>query len=410
MDLLNPAPTFSNGQVFSAGAHGNALCQCIQDLHDSVLSSFHEAFGGGKSAVRAYTGAIRHRYNLLDWKYTIVSGTVYLAYTSAASVKTTITGTSNTGAGTYSGQTDLTSLGFVDGDFYTVTIEGGGEYYLELLREARAPSYPTLTTFADGTVPTAAQWQALSDYVTELGHETTYPYVPLVRTPTDTTGSQFIGTMHHQCRYLHLEVCRGGTISVKVNGNEVGPYTGGSGGGSADNITPDVDLDGIATPPDYGDDYSLEIGTSGPGMLFTLYEWPGETEEVASWQTLPSWAHGDYLYGSTTAQKVQTVVADLGVLAAVAKYQNYPCGEHWVTEDWRFQMRRHYRYLHFYHETGDSEPKIAYLVGASYKEMTLSTGAAGPWQVFDLDTVERLWPSTFYLIAGCSYVLEDVEP
>lgn len=403
----------------SAGGHLNALVRSVQDLHDTVLS-FHEAFCGNKSAVRAYTGGIRHRYDLLDWSYKIGSGTIYLAYTDILGNKTMITGTSNTGAGAYSGQADLSGLGFVDGDFYTISIEGGGDYEIWLIREARAASYPTLAAFNDEVVYTAAQWQALSDYVEELAAETTYPYVPLVRTPTNTTGSQFIGTMHHQCRYLRFEARWGGSISVKINGNEVGPFTGGTGDGPEGNIQPDIDLDGIASPADYGDDYTIEISTSTPGMLYTLYEWPGEVDDAAGWATLPQWTHGDYVYGSTTAKKIAPILTDLGILGVSAKYQNYPCDSAWVTIDWRFQMRRHYRYLHYYHDSAIVDgapvdampPHIAYLIGASYHEQTmpLPVFGASPWVTFDLETVDKLWPSTFYLITGCKYALEDVEP
>jgi len=406
----------------SAGGHLNALVRSIQDLHDTVLS-FHEAFGGTRSSVRLYVGGIRHRYNLLDWSYTIISGSLNIAYVSVAGVKTVISGAGNSGAGTYSGQTDMSSLGLVEGDFYTVFVDTADAVYdVWLIREARATSYPTLAAFSDEVVYTAPQWQALSDYVEELATETTYPYAPLVRAPTNTSGNQFIGTMHHQCRYLHFEMRWGGAISVKVNGNEVGPFTGETGidPGTLGNIWPDIDMDGIASPVDYGDDYTIEVNTSISGMLYTLYEWPGDVDDVAGWVALPQWAHGDYVYGSTTAKKIEPILTDLGLLGATAKYQNYPCGSAWVSHDWRFQMRRHYRYLHYWHDSNSTggvlhdpdQPKIAYLIGASYHEQTLPPPVVGasPWMTFDLESVDKLWISTYYLIAGCSYAIEDVEP
>lgn len=442
-------PTFAQGQPLSAGAHLNSLATAIQVLLDDTLG-FQLPFSGFETVpvwdwAIEWTGAIRHRYDRLDWAYQIMNST---------SAKITINGgdvpgTSNSGAGTYSGQADLSGLGLAAGEFYEIAVDTGADARVRpwLLAETVDLSYPSLAAFADESTPTAAQWQALSDYADVLADELNHPYAPVMRTRR-TSGNMFTGTMYHRCQYLAYEIAiqapyyrsdypalsgdRYTEAHVYLDGTEVARFRVGDdwgagpglpvqeqyvGGASVSHVfSGQIDLDTCGVPLVLGATYTIHIeitrtgvwGDLGWGRLYKLAEIPAAAPALAGWVALPTWAHGDYVYGDSTAKQVATLKTDLELLQAVATYHNIPCVSQRAGDDWRFYMRRRYRWLHYRNAAGES-PKIGYDYAGETQEASLPD-AESAWQVYDLESAEGLWPGTEYLLAGVTYALEDVEP
>jgi hypothetical protein len=145
--------------------------------------------------------------------------------------------------------------------------------------------------------------------------------------------------------------------------------------------------------------------------------------QATGYANATAWAHGLYVYGSTSDPNVQQTVDNLGALDDVVNPVNWVCplrneGEA-STNAFLFGVR-HRRWLHYvsnsYVDTDTGETVIedgvlAYNLRGAETTVTLPASVTfGVWMAADLDSIDGLWPGTPYHIGGVSYAVEDVAP
>lgn len=221
-DVYGSPPTFTAGQVLSASGHLNALQGYINALHDDFVG-VNLPFCGLHQVdswrwTYNYSGIIRHKYDLFDYKIEILAGGDSEGPVEIRIDGKTVPGSSHTGIGTHSATgVDISSLGLTVGNFYEVTLYGptGPRMAVWLMRETATLSLPTLAAFTDDTTPSAAEWQDLSDYATVLANGLQRPQQLGLATyySNFSAGNQTAdravhlkGTANHRGRYLAYSI------------------------------------------------------------------------------------------------------------------------------------------------------------------------------------------------------------
>jgi len=458
MPIWESPPIFSDGQPLSASAHLNTLAHCIQLLHDDALG-WQPPLSNARYGSPWY-GAIRHKYNSLEYKIHIEDGgTTHITYNGVEIVTKVWTVD-----GDFSGTVDLTSLGLTVNSFYFLEMTHTGSsghasmvHIWEVMPASILPFVPTLISFTNETVPTAAEWQALSDYATAMHTILSHPYVPTLRTEKFLNEKGWIGTIEHRCQYLMYEFTLqattysesreyGNTARLFANGEVFAlfhvqhPFI--------EDAPPTVYVENhdIPRPGEYtfagaldlsiwlpslvlGVPYFIELEAdstyNGGGVgdytggshvnVDQLCEAPGGIDILTGWQSLPTWEHPDYVYGSTTAKQIQILKENLELLGSTFVYRNPACTKNRQNWDWRFAFQRRHRFLHYYCDEGadvirgDAMPsKIGYERNGT-QEATIPDGNH-EWMMYDLDSAQGLYPGTNYLVTGARYAIEDIIP
>ena len=432
-------PTFAAGQVLSAEQHLNALARNAQVLFD-VLNAPQAPFSGvcfwsdstpGNDSFKQWDGWLRHKANLLYWKITCWEG-------GSATVKVNgVVVAGCGGSGTFTGTANLGNLGLTYNQFYRVEVTGGN-FAVWLLRAYVMAFYEDLPTFANGMVPTAGEWQALSNNYREVYDTIVPPARPAFTVPvTGGSPTPWIGSFQHQCRYLSYN------IALKLPGAPDNEYVEGKiyvndtliatfrigdpwgspppspayseyvGGVDEHGFIGQLDLESFGLGLVRGDDYRIwvtgERNDWWNGIAnvqpWLLYELPAVTPTLAGWTPPPTWAHGDYVYGTTTEQNVLLLKNDQVALRDVASFLGYP-----VLNERGYGMlhTRRWRWLHYTNEKNDA-PELQY-VTTELQKITLPTayenGVQG-WKVYDLDSAAGLYPGMTYHVFNVQAIFED---
>lgn len=437
------APTFVDGQVMSAAFHLNGLQRTIQELRDKFLG-YQMPFTGGYGVDR-WTGIIRHRYNTLYYSVQTFPSTPLPAYLKINNI--TVVTINGTDADTVS----LASLSLTEGEFYTVELVGSN-VSVRMLYETYTPTLPTLVSFAADTVPTAAEWQDLSDYADALADLMDAPQPtglcnngPVTWAPGKTV---YLGTFDHRCRYLayHVWLQRpyntaddGGRPWIegylridgtdvwmrRVHDNRATSDPGGVDFGQDNAVDMHyvglLDLDTYPGTLNVGDTYELtlyvetntNIDTMKDARLWWAYEAPAGDEAIAGWTDFAVWNPGNYVWGDsnpyTPARNVATIKDNMELLGSLAVYRNYPSRERNVL-DQLYGVRRK-RFLHYRNDEEDS-PSIAWTFNDDGEDDDDEQESGLPsakdqWLALDLESLERFYPGTRYKLTGVKYAIED---
>lgn len=420
--LYGNLPTFTAGQVLSASAHLNTVNRYIGSVRD-------DCFGTSIPYIGNTTNIIRHRWNTLTY-YVIANGAGAIIYNGS-------TVASWASSGTKSGTADLSALGLTVGNFYSITVTGTNPLIYQLY-ETTTPSYPSLATFADGTTPTAAQWQDLADYAEELGDMLNHPYSLSTRWRGRSATTLACGVTH-KARYLFIDAL--------IIASDDGPHTSASLQFMYDPLGPAqqiintwsttnrlrlrayIDMTTEVPALSFTDVYNFSLHWSGDGLpdfwLYAVYETPCNASSCSHAQATgyanpTMWEHGDYVYGSTSDPKVQQITANLAALDDAVTPHNWACPLRYEGDNAFLFGVRHRRWLHYMSasyvddDTGDTvqeTPVLAYnLRGAETTVSLIPSSTEGQWMAADLDSVEGLWPGVSYHIGAARYAIEDVEP
>lgn len=480
MGVFGYPPTFTAGQVLSATAHMNTLQEYVQGLAD-VWRGPQLPFAGQLTMQQkgwsfAWSGVIRHKYNSFRWEYVILKNGPLSIYINGNLVPG-----SNTSP---AGVVDISSMGLTENQFYDITITAPADTYFQLwlLREERTPVYPTLANFNDGDVPTAAEWQALSDYASEISNRLDYPGAPVSQYHIKMDGNSQdlgfypqLGIINHRCRHLAYSIYlrtpywgdtsiysppesvrntgeRWSCARIYANGSLAAKFVIGSshegadgvgewfqyvpgGPGSYHTFSGVLDLDvypGGITP---GADYKLFVhckdstywDTDNECRVNYIYEVPDMITDTLGLTPFVDWAHGNYVYGSTSSPRVQTVKTNMQLMAAYNVYHNNATRQILNAENINtaFMVRR-WRYLHYRNPAKVDEvvdPNGVIIVAGVNPKPTISwyyqgkkqtanlPDASTRWMAYDLDSAPGLFPGIEYEISGLvTYAIEDWVP
>jgi len=201
-------PVFYSGQIFSATVHGNALQAYVQNLSDDINGIQMPFMGvywlGDLEYTYEWSGRIRHKFNTL--RYWVKSAAQILVNNTVVQ--------EFSAPGWHSGTVDLSALNLSIDGIYEVRVTAlNGQFRVLLLAETTTLTLPTLASFADGTAPTAAQWNDLCAYASILAQSRMLPqptYAQHVQTAPwsrQWTGVfPFYGTLQHRARYLAYSI------------------------------------------------------------------------------------------------------------------------------------------------------------------------------------------------------------
>lgn len=466
MSPWSPPPVFAHGQYLSAEAHLNTLARCVEHVFALYLRNQTPFTGYSWRGIhkslrtmslplpdgwrRAWRGAIRHKRTLLRYRiaYSADAVTGLKLRIVADNIHTVVLNVQS-GAGEITGTIDVSSLPY--NGFYMVAVDmqaansafgdviGEGTFSLLELYEENVVSYENLPSFYNGTTPTAAQWQMLSDRVQSLYSQLMTPR-PLFlggwqEQGVGNQGPVWRGSLYYLHRYLYYD--------VRIRP----PYEDGVTRAVLTVNNTDFELGAVITPthrypaphnPDEGDtsfDFwtfrgTLDLGslnlaegtkypivlsmtTEGDVKLSTvkLYALWSQTPSVPTrpwWNMMPSWTHAALVAG---AGNVKTIRDNLEQLSQRVVYRNLPAVYRHRSQPGLWHTRT-YKYLHYYIEPETENPeevKLGYWSGARWEEISLPSDA-GQWHVYDLDSARRLWEGGIYRLSNVSYALEDVEP
>ncbi len=440
-------PTFTAGQILSANGHLNALARAVRYLFGlEVMATmpFSGVDASGVSSAPIWQGYIRHRKTTLAYSFTLGAATGHtnygrIYYNGQLVVEHSL---SNGASQTFTGTTDLSTLGLTTGQFYPVEVYLQGTQglppnwpylHLHYIWETYSPTYPTLANFNDGDTPTAGQWQNLSDYADELFNVLSYPRVGFAARKSGPALWQ--GGVRHRVDFLLYQVRL--KQAHKGSGLQCRMYING-----VQRDTIDIDVDTPTRTPENRADYEwqdkyrpylVQFDLSGLGLaagdVYTLkfdlssgedpwidaqlpkavidfaYEVPAANVTPSGWIDLPVWTHADYVYGSTTAKRVRDIKLDLEWLGARAFYKNMPC--RLALQPYGLRFVRLHRWLH-YKPRQNGRPRLGYYVDR-WREVTLPTDETADWLVYDLDAADHLFPGTRYLVLDADYAIEDKD-
>lgn len=439
------APTFTDGQILSAALHLNALQRFVQEQHDELLS-VQMPVTGIADADRVWTGAIRHKVNSLDYVVKVTTTRQHLTLAVNGGTAATLSG-----VGLKTGTIDLTGLGLAADAFYLVTVTADHDYFeVHLVRERSAASYPALASFADGTTPTAAQWQALSTYAdtaqaTLGGPSAVGSWDARSHTPV----SEYIwaGTLNHRCRYLafgfllrapynpaddgglpyidgYIGVNGTGVVRRRCGRNEPSPSASYDFDQTADGEklwTGLVDLETYPAPGGaglaIGEDYLLTFGAYDSttydlftlGRLQYLYETPDPAgEALAGWTAWETWSQGDYVAGSSNSgtpnRKITAIRNNLLALGAAAPTYYNPAARQ--MDEYNLFGCRKRRFLHY---RSSGQTAITWTARGKEQQSGLPE-AIDWWLTLDLDSLDGLYRGVGYRMEGVLYAIEDDAP
>ena len=447
-------PTFVDGQIMSANAHLNRLSRAVRHLL-GVYQSPRMVFPGVLKVgfVSSYTtiwsGAIRHKTDTLhlSWRQygeTIKVRVLYGTITAYESDWITAVGEEQ-----FDLEVDISGAGLTVDSLYTVSFQirrqtGTCEdcwLWLMDLSEGGSPggSLPTLPGCNDGDTLTAAQWNALSRYAEVLYQMGSGPQAgyPAVRSKLTTVYRMLDGGIRHVSDSLVYQVWRkrdnlgkNFVLRIQVNGVTVASFD--------DSSSPVYTLENSGTPFPLANLYYPYTGTINlsslgltPGLVYRvhvkgddpdsvyerdrglidyLYEVPSGSSPTG-WILLPEWGHGDYVRGSAGTPKVKDIRDDLEWLGARLEYYNPACRYWYAPEDkypLGFWFVRRGRYLHYYSES-EKSPRLRYYADG-WQEVSLPAESSDAWRVYDLSQLPLLTLGRRYLVQGCEYAIEDIDP
>lgn len=444
-------PTFVDGQIMSANAHLNRLSRAVRHLLGTYQTA-RPVFAGARkvgltsSYATWWTGAIRHKANTLRIAWIQYGETIWIRIKYEDIVVAEFSKTA-VGEQTFDESVDISGAGLVDGEFYRVTVEikrdsGTCElcwFWLLDLAETESASLPTLPDCDDDDVLTAAQWNALSQYAEALyaAGSGAQPGFPLVRSKLTTVYYMVAGGIRHVSNSLAYRVWRkksnpgynfelkivvNGTTLVSLDDSSTPTYTE-----DCDDAFPlddlyypyidTLDLSGLGLSA--GEPYQVHVwgdDEDSPyehdrGLVDYLYEVP-DMSLPSGWTALPEWTAGDYVRGSAGTPKVKDIRDDLAWLGARLALYNPAC-KRWYSPNDEFPLGFYLvhgaRYLHYYSES-EKTPRVRYFAGGEWQEVSLPADSSDDWRVYDLDQIGLLAAGRRYLVQGCEYVFEDVDP
>lgn len=407
MGIHGSLSNFNQGQVISAAGHLNTLQQYITLVHDDVAG----VSVPGQASATCY---VRHTWNTLAYSLVRNSGTITIKYDNTT-VATFASGT------TLTGTIDLTSYGFAVNQFYAVTVTGSATIYY--LREQNTASYPTLAAFTNGSIPTAAQWQALNTYAAALSDNLDVPlplntrlygeanfnlYYPMVHRGRNLVFG-FRATAPYQC---------GGGGHTRVELWSAGGNLFDQSYGASTSVETVLDLSTLYPALAIGQNYRLNLIVSqssgcefeGYFYLFKLYEYPSASDAAPSWTAFAKWVHGDNIWGNSNGGggqvKMTTIKSNLQALGGIVTGLNYmtPQRADAGANAFLYGIRRR-RFLHYKTYT-DQSCTVNWMFQGEAQQTTLPESASS-FMAADLDSLEGLTVGTHYWIGGTEYALED---
>ena len=493
-DIYGAAPNFSDGQILSASGHLNPLQAYVQALRDDfagVAMPFSSDFYARVCTfvIRHKHDYLAYRYVIFS------GGLAASVQINVGGTWQTVPGSTHTGAGTYdSAGTDISGLGMVVDEFYEIKVEIGYETaaqgrltVVSMYERPTLYGLAALSPFYDSQVPTAAQWQALSTRAQVLG---SYIYAPqpLGQRTWDASSNedgrawlaQVLGTLNHRGRYLaySFQALRSDNrlddpespdngdhwtdCGIKINSISVlrrrtgGASAPGSAAPGEDYLFTDareqtytgvLDLNTYPGDLTIGTNYLWEFVTDsvggdsggGPGLggsnanagLHYLYEIPDEVASLPGWTNFTAWTHGLYVRGDSGTPQVQTLIANLNLLASNLNTQNWASVmDRGVGPAWGLYGIRRWRFLHYRTDPRDNrsnaddenpydplpgqnerqitaDPVLIYMHKGEEKRVSL-TDAYQQWQVVDFESSEGLAPGVPYKLENVKYAIEDI--
>jgi len=431
-------PEFAAGQVASAEAHLNGLARTTQVLHD-VWTGYSAPCRGNLPQANWY-GWLRHRWNVLYYLIRCWGGgtaNVYYAGTWLASVS---------GDGTYSRYLAVPG-GLTVGQFYPLAVTGSS-FDVIFLGEVGTDVAYSLAPFTDGTTPTAAQWQTLSNVANEL-HDRQYLPIPgFPVTPMAVNALDCTAQVRHHCRYLHYEIkvqqpyndeagARWSQTKLYVNGvhlltcrvDKFGApppaaqppvidwWQNPSGSGTHE-FSGELDLDTLLPGLPYGQWYTVQVygetSTFWDGekkwQTRLLWEVPAAAPSISGWQPLSTFGHGDPVRGDSAGARVKPLRDNLLLLQGLTTQYLPAARDEMVTETRSRGHWRKYRWL-WYTNVEGATPKLLY-DAESAEEVSLPNAYVNgvqTWQAFDLDTAHGLYPGMRYWLGGVQCSIEDCD-
>jgi hypothetical protein len=460
------APAFYAGQVMSASAHLNRLARCINYLYGitgvaaAPLSAF-ELVGYHRNSYIFWEGEVRHKSDTLSVSFVTNGQSFRLRIRIDEVLVSTGADTMYAAGSIHTVDVDISGAGLAADQFYHLKVEAydepvGGDHceacYILAIDVAETLDIsgvlPTLAAFDDGDVPTAAEWQGLSDYADALHSTAIAPVVPI---PSLWGKSVFVdglgdpvltdlfhGGSIHYARYLLYQVQRRTSrttydIHVRINGltqatiddatmprtaseSELGPtgywvYTGS------------IDLEALGLT--IGELYEIAVeGNEGEdpyelyanGILDYLYESATPVGLSGGWVTPPTWEAHDYVTGDSGAKPVQQLRDDLISLGTNIAFRNR--GTHIrygkaIDSHGTTIFSSGYWFIHahqwLHYNVEDSSATLVYFFNG-WKSVPLSADDPdGTWVSFDLSAQEGLIPGMIYLVRGVNYAIEDVN-
>jgi len=449
------APTFVNGQVLSAALHLNGLQREIQQTRDlffgpqAVFSGYVYPWEAARGW-EAWTGVIRHRYNTFQYDVVVYNAddlpvTITLDDQVVATFST---------LGAKAGSVDISGLEIDLNAFYVVKLSSKDVRVNLLGEDAALPAFAP-ATFADGETPTAAQWQALSSRTNSLMSvldEPTPLCAPNGGWKDDSLSYiSWTGTANHRCRYLAYRIWMvkpfhdsdgGGpgwmNMELAINGTvrmwrRLGPFQEPPGAPNFPDVDQqnyfeklwegvlDLDSAGLTAGANYSIVVSATVGTTRDTerslIVEYLYEAPSGEEELPGWAAWPEWQHGDYVYGSSTAKRVQTIRNNLVLLNAAVPIFNFAAKQQPDTDHarlgalWGVRQRRFLHYRTREVEEGQPAPRPVLTYNQRSEEVTVGLpDASERWLALDMDSLDGLWPGVRYKLTGVLYAIEDDNP
>lgn len=434
--LWEGTPVFAAEQHISAAGQLNALGKGAQLLFDRV-TGYAAPFSGYRSGEDVNAGwQLRHKWNRFEWEYYLASGTAYLAINGVK-----LTGTEKTGAGWHSGTEDISGLNLTPNAFYPVSMTTTGDVQVYKLAERSHLTFPTLTTFSNGTTPNAGQWNDLGVY-TDLLHQETAGPRPLFGANWQSwagkawlgcfvkTGSRWVYQFQMQTPYhaaangdryakallraYHATTGEKLLATWEMNAANAGP-------GETRRFAGVLDVTAAGFP--HGEtvrlwvdfERSTEPDFYGGLWVDRLWQIADDNPTLSTWQAIPTWTQPGYV---TDVDKLRN---DLVRLKSAYQPLNFaqraarpatPNGTGPYTE--AFRAQRLHRWLHYIckpkdgapNET-DAQPMVTWDAGGGEKSTSLP--AATTWGVFDLASQEGLYPGLLYSVKDVLYALEDFD-
>ena len=447
-DTYGALPSFADGQVLSANAHLNPLQDYITAMMNDELGVVMPFTGHSYGAYdldssRNFKSYVRHKTDTLYYSVEITAiglGPSYLKVNG--NTVATFPAATNYTSGT--GGLNISSLGLTVDEFYLVEMDNDTNQNLAIVWtvfEMRNFILPSLPDFDDGDTPTAANWQTLSAYAATLSTGLQRPYPTGIIKIGATIGDAY-GVIENRCRYINYKVSlrrpHGGTTGSNRTYFEL--FINGT---KAMRLQVDDDDGGAASGSEYyrgevASEYTFEGGTTHlldldtyPGSLTlgTIYsyyytvtsstpDWgadatvhyfylvPETAATTSGWVPFVAWDHGDYIYGSTSSPKIQTITNNLSEFYGVVFYVNPVAAAQPEGATQRFGKRR-WRWLHYKTNDDGSTPGLSFTYRGQEQNMTLPH-AWDNWLALDMDSVTGLWPGTDYVLDNVWCAMEDL--
>jgi hypothetical protein len=327
-----------------------------------------------------------------------------------------------------------------------VTVENDNHQIVWDLREIPGSvSLPSLVSFADGTTPTAAEWQDLSNYAEILAEVNSAPVAPLpfVDMPASELNERypFAGVLQYNARYLSYRIYvkspynadedghRYAIVRLWVDDTLVAKFVVGK---------QDVGPDGgeyyefFSAPRGTGHTFDglLDLETYPGGLSFGSqyyiyckldtayqYDWyhkmtlerlilePESGASLAGWTAMTPWSHEDLVDAAGTPPGVMAIKDNLELLGGLSMFSNAPSCNGLQGSGDRYFGKRKWRWL-FYRTEEGSSAKITYFLRGSYVDVSLPNPEAG-WHTVDLDGIDSFYVGTNYTLSGVENAIED---